>query len=332
MIASQLAVSPPRRSHCAQDFILARNSWHSPAEGDKPFGRPQARAGARSCPRPWAGYEHPAPGRGYGIPPATPNLPSTLAVGTAFESDIPARLDRLPWSRWHWRIVIALGITWVLDGLEVTLVGAVSGILGEHDTLHLSESQIGACGSAYLTGAIIGALAFGRLSDQFGRRRLFMVTLSLYLTATVLTALANGFVTFALFRALTGAGIGGEYAAIKRSAIDELLPARVRGRADLGINSTYWLGTALGASASLVLLNPHILPHSIGWRACFGLGAILSFGILFVRRHLPERAPAGCSCMAAFETPKPSCSRSKPTCATQRERLLRRPHTDRNSP
>src|SRR5215467_474919 len=203
------------------------------------------------------------------------------------ETDIPARLDRLPWSRWHWRVVIALGVTWVLDGLEVTLVGAVAGALVRSDALGLTEQEVGQAATAYLAGAILGALVFGRLTDLVGRKRLFLVTLSVYLVATLLTALATGFVSFAVFRALTGAGIGGEYAAIN-SAIDELLPARVRGRADLAINGTYWLGTALGAVSTLVLLDPHLLPPWLGWRVCFGLGATLGVSILLVRRHVPE--------------------------------------------
>jgi len=203
------------------------------------------------------------------------------------ETDIPARLDRLPWSRWHWRVVIALGVTWVLDGLEVTLVGAVAGALVRPDTLGLTELQVGQAATAYLAGAILGALVFGRLTDLVGRKRLFLVTLSVYLVATLLTALSTGFVSFAVFRALTGAGIGGEYAAIN-SAIDELLPARVRGRADLAINGTYWAGTALGAVSTLVLLDPHILPTWLGWRVSFGLGATLGVSILLVRRHVPE--------------------------------------------
>lgn len=200
---------------------------------------------------------------------------------------IPGRLDRLPWSGWHWRVVIALGVTWILDGLEVTVVGAVAGVLGELDTLHLSETEIGLAASAYLLGAILGALVFGRLTDRFGRKRLFLVTLAVYLGATLLTACSVGFYTFALCRALTGAGIGGEYAAIN-SAIDELLPARVRGRADLAINSTYWLGTAIGAGATLILLDPHYLPHALGWRLVFAMGAFLGGAVVLVRRHVPE--------------------------------------------
>jgi MFS family permease len=210
-----------------------------------------------------------------------------LTPGTRIETDLPGRLDRLPWSRWHWRVVIALGVTWVLDGLEVTLVGSVASVLGETDTLHLSEREIGAAASAYLFGAILGALIFGRLTDKLGRKKLFLVTLGVYLTATLLTAMSFNFWSFALFRALTGAGIGGEYAAIN-SAIDELLPARVRGRADLAINGTYWLGTAIGAASTLVLLDADLIPHRIGWRLAFGLGALLGGSILIIRKHLPE--------------------------------------------
>jgi MFS family permease len=210
-----------------------------------------------------------------------------VPAGTRFDTDVPQRLDRLPWSRWHRRVVVALGITWMLDGLEVTVVGAIAPVLRERDTLNLSEGQIGAAASAYLFGAILGALVFGRLTDMFGRKRLFLVTLGLYLSATAASALSWSFASFAFFRALTGAGIGGEYSAVN-SAIDELLPARLRGHADLAINSTYWLGTALGALMSLLVLNAGLLPHAIAWRAVFGVGAVLGLSILFVRHHLPE--------------------------------------------
>jgi MFS family permease len=210
-----------------------------------------------------------------------------LAPGTRFDSDLPPRLDRLPWSAWHWRIIVALGVTWMLDGLEVTLVGAVAPLLAEPDTLALTATQIGQAGTTYLAGAISGALVFGRLADRFGRRRLFLVTLSLYVMATAMTSLSWSFASFAIFRALTGAGIGGECAAVN-SAIDELLPARVRGHADLAINGTYWLGTALGAALTLVLANSHVLPHALRWRAAFLLGAVLGACILFLRNRLPE--------------------------------------------
>jgi len=210
-----------------------------------------------------------------------------LAPGTRFTSDIPARLDRLPWSRWHSRVVFALGVTWLLDGLEVTLVGAVAPLLATPDTLGLTDTQIGASATVYLAGAISGALLFGRLSDMFGRKRLFFVTLGLYACATLMTAFSWSFASFAVFRALTGAGIGGEGSAVN-SAIDELLPARVRGHADLAINGTYWLGTAFGAALTLVVADPRVLPHAISWRVAFLLGAVLASGVLLLRNHLPE--------------------------------------------
>ena len=203
------------------------------------------------------------------------------------ETDLPARLDRLPWSGWHWRVVIALGVTWLLDGLEVTLVGSVATVLKEPDTLGFTDDQVGITASAYIVGAVIGALFFGRLTDRLGRKKLFFVTLAVYLTASFLTAFSNGLALFVVFRFFTGMGIGGEYSAIN-AAIDELLPARVRGRADLAINGTYWLGAALGALGTLVLLDPHVFPKWLGWRVCFGLGASLGLVILFTRRHLPE--------------------------------------------
>jgi len=205
----------------------------------------------------------------------------------SYETYIPGRMDRLPWSRWHWLVVTALGITWVLDGLEVTIVGAIASVLTEPDTLHLSQTQVGSAGTAYLIGAVVGALVFGHLADIMGRKKLFMITLGLYLIATVATAFSPNFIWFFVCRMLTGAGIGGEYAAIN-SAVDELIPARVRGWADLAINGSWWFGTAAGAAATLVLLNPALLAHNIGWRLCFGIGAILGAAILIVRRFVPE--------------------------------------------
>jgi MFS family permease len=214
-------------------------------------------------------------------------LRPSLPVGVRFTSDIPGRLDRLPWSRWHWRVVGALGVTWMLDGLEVTLVGAVAPLLARPDALHLSDTQIGEAATLYLAGAVSGALVFGRLSDRFGRRRLFFVTLSVYAVATALTAFSWSFGSFALFRLLTGAGIGGEGSAVN-SAIDELLPARVRGHADLAINGTYWLGSALGSALTLVVADPRVLPVPWSWRAAFLVGAALAGAILLLRKHLPE--------------------------------------------
>jgi len=201
---------------------------------------------------------------------------------------IPARLDRLPWARWHWMVVIGLGTVWILDGLEVTIVGAVGATLTKPASgLHLSLSDVGVAGSIYIAGACLGALFFGYLTDRFGRKKLFMITLGIYLAATALTALSFAPWWFFVFRFITGAGIGGEYAAIN-SAIDELIPARVRGRVDLIINGSYWLGTAAGAAATLVLLNPKLLAVDLGWRLCFGLGVVLALVILLVRRNVPE--------------------------------------------
>jgi len=202
-------------------------------------------------------------------------------------TDIPQRLDRLPWSPWHWRIVIALGVTWILDGLEVTIVGALGAILTRPTTLNLSESEVGLTASAYLIGTVTGALLFADLTDRQGRRKWFLLTLLVYLIATVLTAFSWNLGSFMLFRFLTGMGIGGEYAAVN-SAIDELIPARVRGQIDLAINGSWWCGTAVGALLTVLLLNPHVIPETMGWRLCFLLGAVLGVGILLVRQALPE--------------------------------------------
>jgi MFS family permease len=202
-------------------------------------------------------------------------------------TDLPQRLDRLPWSRWHWTVVGGLGITWILDGLEVTMVGSVGPRLQEHATLALTAQQIGAAASAYLGGAVAGAMLFGDLTDRFGRKRLFLVTLTWYLVFTLATATSWDFWSFAVFRALTGMGIGGEYAAIN-SAIDELIPSARRGWADLAINGTWWFGTLIGSFASLALLDPHLVPVNLGWRLCFLIGAVLAFTVIFVRRTLPE--------------------------------------------
>src|SRR5919202_1800738 len=208
-------------------------------------------------------------------------------ASVVIETDVPARLDRLPWTRFHTLVAIALGITWVLDGLEVTIAGSIVGALRESPVLRFSEAEIGLVASAYLAGAVAGALLFGYLTDRFGRRKLFTVTLGLYLLATTATAFAWDFWSFALFRALTGAGIGGEYAAIN-SAIQELIPARYRGRTDLAVNGSFWVGAALGALGAVVLLRPGLLPPDWGWRAAFGIGAVLGLGILFLRQWIPE--------------------------------------------
>jgi MFS family permease len=210
--------------------------------------------------------------------------------GTSFEpveTRIPARLDRLPWSAFHWRVVIALGITWILDGLEVTFKGAVSGVLQLPETMHFSAEQIGLLASGYLAGAVFGALFFGRLTDRHGRRKLFFITLSVYLAGVLLSAFSWDFASFILFRFITGCGIGGEYAAIN-SAIDELIPARWRGRVALMINGSFWLGAALGSGATLILLDPALFAPDLGWRLGFGIGAFLGLVILLLRRYVPE--------------------------------------------
>jgi len=210
-----------------------------------------------------------------------------MANGEMIESYVPARLDRLPWSSWHWLIVVSLGATWILDGLEVTLAGALGGILTLPQTLGLTPARVGASATCYLAGAVLGALLFGYGTDRFGRKKLFFITVAVYLIGTALSAFSWNFWSYAFFRALTGAGIGGEYAAIN-SAIDELIPARVRGRVDLIINGSYWVGAALGAAATLVLLDPSRIPIWLGWRFAFGIGATLGLIVIFFRRWIPE--------------------------------------------
>jgi MFS family permease len=215
----------------------------------------------------------------------------TAATGPALHTvttRVPARLDRLPWSRFHWRIVIGLGTVWILDGLEVTIVGAIAPRLTEPGSgISLNAASIGTAAALYVGGACSGALLFGQLTDRYGRKKLFMATLGLYLLATIATAFAFAPWYFFLFRFLTGMGIGGEYAAIN-SAIDELIPARNRGRVDLAINGSYWVGAAIGGLAALLLLDTSIFPADVGWRLAFGAGAILGLGIMLVRRHVPE--------------------------------------------
>ncbi|MFF7637556.1 MFS transporter [Kitasatospora sp. NPDC008050] len=227
----------------------------------------------------------PGPGRGDGAVPAGP----TTDPGRLIRTQVPARLDRLPWSRWHWRIVIGLGTVWILDGLEVTIVGNVAGRLSEQGSgLAISTAQVTTWAAAvYVAGACCGALFFGRLTDRFGRKKLFMLTLAVYLTATAVTAFSWTAWFFFLCRFFTGFGIGGEYAAIN-SAIDELIPARVRGRVDLIINGSFWVGAAIGAFASIALLNTALFATDLGWRLAFAIGVALGLVILLVRRHVPE--------------------------------------------
>ena len=210
-----------------------------------------------------------------------------MANDETIESYVPVRLDSLPWSRWHWLIVVSLGATWILDGLEVTLAGALGGILTRPETLGLTPARVGATATTYLAGAVLGALLFGYGADRFGRKKLFFITVAVYLIGTALSAFSWNFWSYAFFRAVTGAGIGGEYAAIN-SAIDELIPARVRGRVDLIINGSYWVGAAMGAGATLVLLDPRYMPTWLGWRCAFGIGATLGLIVIFFRRWIPE--------------------------------------------
>ncbi|MFG2477146.1 MFS transporter [Streptomyces fagopyri] len=220
--------------------------------------------------------------------PPSPPPPVPASTGTVTTS-VPSRLDRLPWSRWHWMIVIGLGTVWILDGLEVTTVGNIASRLSEDGSgLSISSAQVtGVAAALYVAGACAGALFFGWLTDRYGRKKLFMVTLVVYLGATAMTALAFDAWWFFTFRFLTGFGIGGEYAAIN-SAIDELIPAKFRGRVDLIINGSYWLGAVGGALLSIVMLNTDIFPKDVGWRLTFALGVVLGLVVLLVRRHVPE--------------------------------------------
>ena len=204
-----------------------------------------------------------------------------------YRTDISARLDRLPWSPFHWLVVLALGASWIIDGLEVTLAGAVSGVLQDPETLALSSARIGAAASFYLLGAVSGALVCGHYTDRYGRARLFFVTLAIYLGGTLASAFAWDFWSLAAFRFVTGFGIGGEYAAIN-SAIDELIPARVRGRVNLIINGSFWLGALLGSAATVMLLDTDLFPVDVGWRLGYGMGAALGLLVFFGRRHIPE--------------------------------------------
>ncbi|KAA8691177.1 Major facilitator family transporter [Pseudomonas caricapapayae] len=214
-------------------------------------------------------------------------MSTTSEKGAVFETDLPARLDRLPWGRFHTLLVVALGVTWLLDGLEVTLAGSVAGALKASPALNLTNSDIGLAGAAYIAGAVLGALLFGWLADRLGRRKLFFITLLLYVGATAATAFSFSVWSFMLFRFLTGMGIGGEYTAIN-STIQEFTPARYRGWVDLTINGTFWLGAALGAIGSIVLLDPQWVGAELGWRLCFGIGAVLGLLVLLMRLWLPE--------------------------------------------
>jgi MFS family permease len=238
------------------------------------------------------------------------NVQMESAVPIVVETDIPARLDRLSWGRFHTLVVVALGITWILDGLEITLAGAVSGALKESPQLRFSNADVGFAASAYLAGAVTGAVFFGWLTDRLGRKRLFFITLAVYLVATAATALSWNLWSFVLFRFVTGAGIGGEYTAIN-SAIQELIPARYRGFTDLVINGSFWIGAAIGAAGAIVLLEPTLFAPDIGWRIAFFIGAVLGVAIFIMRLWIPEsprwlvihgRPAEGEAIIAAIET------------------------------
>ncbi len=204
-----------------------------------------------------------------------------------FETDVPNRLDRLPFSRFHWLVVIALGITWILDGLEVTLVGSLSGAISASPRLQLTGTEVGLTASAYLGGAVLGALFFGWLTDRLGRKKLFTITVLIYLVATIASGFAWNFWSFAIFRLITGMGIGGEYAAVN-ATIQELIPARKRGFTDLVINGSFWVGAAIGALGAVVVLNPNVIDPEIGWRLAFVIGGVIGIGVLFLRQFIPE--------------------------------------------
>ncbi len=210
-----------------------------------------------------------------------------LIATCSIRTNIPFRLDRLPWSRFHLLVVIGLGITWILDGLEVTIVGSLGPALQSADTLHLSSANLGAVASFYVVGAVTGALGFGWITDRHGRRLVFYVTLIIYLGGVLLSAFAWNFWSFAFFRLITGLGIGGEYAAVN-SAIDELIPAKYRGRVDLIVNGSFWVGAAAGALVVPFLLDPNLFSPNIGWRLGFGVGGMLGLSILLLRRFVPE--------------------------------------------
>jgi MFS family permease len=210
-----------------------------------------------------------------------------MTATRTIESDVPARLDRLPWSSWHMRIISALGTSWILDGLEVTLVGSLSGVLQSNAGLSLSDQAVAAAASTYLAGAVIGALLFGHLTDRLGRRKLFLVTLATYSFATIGTGLSLNATMFFVCRFLTGLGIGGEYAAIN-SAVDELIPGKIRGTVDLLVNATFWIGATVGSMAAFYLLRGHVVSPRWGWRLAFAVGGTLGLSVLLLRLSVPE--------------------------------------------
>jgi MFS family permease len=261
--------------------------------------------------------------------------PAVTAADGVVETDIPARLDRLPWGRFHTLVVVALGVTWILDGLEVTLAGALAGAFKESPVLKFTNADVGLAGSAYLAGAVAGALFFGWLTDRLGRKRLFFITLFVYMAATAATAFSWNIWSFVLFRFITGAGIGGEYTAIN-STIQELVPARVRGWTDLAINGSFWVGAALGAAGSIVLLDPALIGPDLGWRVAFLIGATLALVIVFMRLWIPEsprwlmthgRAAEAETVVAGIEQRVATREHDPPPAHLPRVRLRTRSHT-----
>src|SRR3954447_25729036 len=212
---------------------------------------------------------------------------ATAGTPGVVRSLVPARMDRLPWAKFHWTIVVGLGAAWILDGLEIQIVSAIGSTLQDKGTLGLSSGQVGLLGSVYLFGEVVGALVFGRLTDRLGRKRLFILTLLLYLVASGIAAFSFSLWFLLIFRFVAGLGIGGEYTAIN-SAIDELIPSHYRGRVDIAINGTYWAGAMIGAAASIFLLNPDLFPINVGWRIGLLIGPVLGLGIIYLRRNIPE--------------------------------------------
>ncbi len=268
-------------------------------------------------------------------PDASTSAPASGDGDRVIETDIPARLDVLPWSGFHTRVVLALGITWILDGLEVTLAGALSGALKESPTLKFSNFDVGFANSAYLAGAVIGAIGFGWLTDRIGRKKLFFITLALYLVATAATAFSWNLASYTLFRFLTGAGIGGEYTAIN-STIQELVPARYRGWTDLVINGSFWIGAAMGAVAAIVLLDPAFIGPDLGWRLAYFSGAALGLVVFVMRLWIPEsprwlmihgRPDEAHAIVADIERSVTGSVQDKPREAWPKIRLRMRSHT-----